>query len=209
MKLSEISAKTIIWVLCGISLFFVLHQNNVSQETLVTLFGYVYETDGNPLPGATITAENLDTGYEYNTVSHDDGRYIISRIQPGQYKMKVEMSGFTAEEKQKMTFNVGAKLKIDFHLQLAKIEEEVIVSAKVPLIEITKAEISSIVGRSEIEDLPLKGRDYTELIKLQPGVQETTANGQPWASDEIILDGVSNTRNMEKDSRSNIPADAI
>jgi hypothetical protein len=44
---------------------------------------------------------------------------------------------------------------------------------------------------------------------MQPGVQETTSNGQPWASEEIVLDGVSNTRNMEKDVRSNIPADAI
>jgi hypothetical protein len=187
----------------------VQQQNHFAHETFATVFGIIYELHKNPLPGATITAENLDSGYEYQTISYDDGRYIISRIQPGQYRMKVEISGFIAEEKQKITFNIGSKLKIDFYLELEKIEEQVIVTAAVPLIEITKSEISSIVGRDEIENLPLKGRDYTELIKLQPGVQEVTANGQSWASDEILLDGVSNTRNMEKDARSNIPADAI
>jgi len=201
--------KIIIFAFCIPSLFFMLNLRHFAQETLVTVSGFVYDNDGNPLPGASITAKNLDAGYEYHAISQSDGRFIISRIQPGLYEMKADMEGFVTETKQKMTFNIGARLEVHYYLQLEKIEEEVVVTAGLPLIDTTKSEISSIVGRKEIENLPLKGRDYKELVKIQPGVQESTSNAQAWASEEIVIDGISNTRNMEKDNRSNIPADAI
>jgi hypothetical protein len=196
-------------IICMILMLLILFFNNFAQETLVTVFGVVFDTQENPLPGALITVENPETGYSHQTYSQDDGRYIVSGVYPGQYEIRVEMSGFTTEKKGNITLNIGAQIKINFFLQIEKLEEEVTVTAEVPFLEVTKSEISSIVGRKEIENLPLKDRDYLELVKMQPGVQENTSNGQSWASEEIILDGVSNTRNMEKDVRSNIPADAI
>ncbi len=199
----------IILISCLILFLSTLAQENFSQETLVTVFGVVYGIEGDSLPGASITVKNQDSGYVYYANSQEDGRYVISRIQPGPYEMRVELLGFVTQIKQNITFNIGMRLKINFYLKLEKIEEEIEITSELPLIETSKSEISSIVGREEIENLPLRGRDYTELIGLQPGVQEYTSNAQAWASEENIIDGVSNTRNMEKDFRSNIPADAI
>jgi len=209
MSLLKHNKKIIVIIFCIVFLLLMFYQKIFSQETLVTVYGFVSVMSENQLPGASITVKNLDTGYEYQAISQDDGRYIISGIQPGQYEMKVEMAGFAIEKKPNIIFNIGAKFKIDFDLQIEKIKEEIVVTAEVPLIEISKSEVSSVVEKKEIEDLPLKDRDYQELVKLLPGVQESTSNAQAWASEEIMLDGVSNTRNMEKDNRSNIPADAI
>ncbi|MGD8538820.1 MAG: TonB-dependent receptor, partial [Candidatus Aminicenantes bacterium] len=196
-------------ILSIILMLLALSFNNFAQETRATVFGFVCDMEDNPLPGAVITVKNLETGYTFQASSQDDGRYVISGVYPGQYEMRGKLSGFKTEKKENVTFNIGAHIKINFFLRIEKLEEEAIVTADVSLIEITKSEISRVIGRKEIEDLPLKERDYLELVKIQPGVQEFTANGQPWASEEIVLDGVSNTRNMEKDVRSNIPADAI
>ncbi len=201
--------KTFILFLCIVSFLLILRHKNLAQETLATVFGFIYGPEGIALPGGSLTAKNLKTGYIYSAMSQDDGEYIISGILPGQYEILAEREGFATEKKQVITLNIGVRLRINFYMQLEKIEEEVIVTSGVSLIETGKSEISSIVKRREIEELPLKDRDYKELIRLQPGVQEFTSNAQAWASEEIIIDGVSNTRNMEKDNRSNLPADAI
>ena len=209
MNSSSYKKKTFILIICIISFLLILSHKNLAQETLATVFGFIYGAEGIALPGASLTLKNLDTGYIYGAMSQDDGEYIISGILPGQYEMKTEREGFATERKQVITLNIGVRLRINFYMQLEKIEEEVVVTSEVPLIETGKSEISSIIKRREIEELPLRERDYKELIRLQPGVQEFTSNAQAWACEEIIIDGVSNTRNMEKDNRSNLPADAI
>lgn len=88
--------------------------NNFAQETLVTVFGGVFDTEENALPGALITVKNLETGYSHQTYSQDDGRYVISGVYPGKYDIRVEMSGFTSEKKVNNTFNIGSQVKINF-----------------------------------------------------------------------------------------------
>jgi hypothetical protein len=218
MSFLKLHKKAIIMTLCIVLFLLLPVQRSYAQEILVTLFGAVYDTEKNSLPGASITVRNLKTGYEYSVISQDDGLYRIAQIQPGLYEMNVELQGFVTGKKQNLTLNIGAKFKIDFGLPLEKIEEEIVVTAETPLIEISKSEVSSVITREEIESLPLKGRDYMGLAGIQPGVQseesgyayQVTANGQPWAGEEVLVDGVSNTQNFEKGRpRSNIPADAI
>lgn len=181
----------------------------LNQTTLVTLEGVVADEQGNALPGVVINLRNMDTGYVYSTTSKADGRYIISGIQPGKYEVEVSLSGFQTQKQQGLIFNVGAGLKIDFTLASAAIQEEVVVVAQTPMVEVTKSDVSKVIDRTKIEDLPLLDRNFGSLAIMKPGVQESRSNAQPGGSEEIIVDGVSNEWVGRNTQRTSIPADAI
>lgn len=189
---------------------FLLSVNNgFSQTTLVTVEGTVSDEEGAPLPGASVTLKNEKTGYTKGTVTREDGYYIISGIEPGKYECEVALPGFATQIRKGMTFTVGARLTINFTLVPAAIEEEVTVVAEAPMVEVTKSEVSKVIDRTKIENLPLYNRDFGSLAILQSGVQGDRSNAQPVGSEEIIVDGVSNEWVARNNQRSNIPADAI
>jgi hypothetical protein len=180
------------------------------QSTLVTLEGTIADQEGNALPGAAVTAKNMDTGYEYHNLSRPDGRYIISGIEPGKYELRARLSGFVAQTKQGLIFNISAKLKIDFQLSMEALQTEISVTASAPMVEVAKSEISSVVDRRKIDDLPLLDRDFTSLSFTKPGVQEGgRSNAQPVGSEEMLVDGISNEWVARNSVRSQLPADAI
>ncbi|MCX7973310.1 MAG: TonB-dependent receptor [Candidatus Aminicenantes bacterium] len=190
-------------------LFFSASMVLLSQTTLCTLEGLVTDEQGEGLPGVTINLRNLDTGYFYSTTSKADGRYIISGIQPGKYEVEVSLSGFKTQKQQGLVFNVGARLTLNFTLSPATIEEEVVVVAQTPMVEITKSDVSKVIDRTKIDELPLLDRNFGALAVMKPGVQGDRSNAQPAGSEEIIIDGVSNEWVGRNVQRTNIPADAI
>jgi hypothetical protein len=182
------------------------------QSTLATLEGIITDPEKNGLPGTAIIARNMETGYEYNCLSRPDGRYIIAGIDPGKYEVRAALPGFVTQTKQGLIFNVGAILKIDFQLAVATLKEEVVVTASAPMVEVVKSEISSVVDRRAIDDLPLLDRNYISLSLTKPGYQEKgdgTSNAQPYGSEEMLVDGVSNEWVGTNSGRSLFPADAI
>ncbi|MBN1221637.1 MAG: TonB-dependent receptor, partial [Candidatus Aminicenantes bacterium] len=183
----------------------------LAQTTHVIVEGTVVDEEGAPLPGATVTLKNVETGYVKSTQTHEDGRYLMSGIQPGKYEIEVSISGFTTQLRQGMTFAVGARLTIDFTLKTATLEEEVTVTAESPMVEVSKSEVSAVVDRNKIDSLPLLDRDFGALTLIKAGVvaELGRSNAQPWGSEELLTDGVSNERMDWNRVRSNIPADAI
>ncbi|MBN1224800.1 MAG: TonB-dependent receptor [Candidatus Aminicenantes bacterium] len=181
----------------------------LAQTTLVTVEGTVADEGGIALPGASVTVINSDTGYTNSTLSRADGYFIISGIQPGKYEIEVRLDGFSTQIRKGMTFAVGARLTIDFQLVAATLEEEVTIIAESPMIEVTKSEVSKVIDREKIEDLPLYDRDFGSLAILKAGVQGDRSNAQPGGSEEIIVDGVSNEWVGRNYQRSSIPADAV
>jgi hypothetical protein len=187
-----------------------LSGNSFAQSTLVTLEGMILDPEGNPLLGTAITVRCVDTGYEYHCVSRPNGRYVVSGIQPGKYEVRAELPGFAIQTKSGLVFNTGASLKVDFQLSVRAIAVEVSVTAAAPMVEVAKSEVSSIVDRREIDDLPLLDRDFTSLSYTKPGVQEQgRSNAQPLGSEEMLVDGVSNEWTGRNTVRSQLPADAI
>ncbi len=193
--------------ICGT--FLLMTSGAFAQSTLVTLEGVIIDQERSPLPGASITARNMETGYEYNCLSRPDGRYIISGIEPGKYEVRAGLPGFVTQTKQGLIFNVGASLKIDFQLAVAALKEEVVVTASAPMVEVAKSEISSVVNRREIDDQPLYDRDFNILSFIKPGVMGDRSNAQPQGSEEMLVDGISNEWVIRNGVRSQLPADAI
>ena len=100
-----------------------------AQTTAVTLEGQVTDEKGSPLPGATVAAKNIDTGYTKSVTTKEDGRYILSGLQAGRYECEVSIPGFAKELRKGLTFAGGARQTIDFALKQSAIEEEVTITA--------------------------------------------------------------------------------
>jgi len=198
----------LIWPM-ALVLFFLASGWLSSQTTLCTLEGVILDEQGEPLPGVAINLKNMETGYFYSTTSRADGRYIISGVQPGRYEIEVSLSGFKTQKQQGLIFNVGARLTINFTLSPATIQEEVVVVAQTPMVEITKSDVSKVIDRAKIDELPLIDRNFGSLAVMKPGVQGDRSNAQPAGSEEIIVDGVSNEWVGRNIQRASIPADAI
>ena len=185
----------------------------LAQTTQVTLEGTVTDEQGAPLPGATVAARNVETGYTKSATTKEDGRYIISGLQAGRYECEISIPGFAKEIRKGLAFAVGARLTIDFVLKQTTIEEEVTITAQSPIVETTKSEISGVVDRVKIDSLPLLDRDFGTLTLVKAGVAyesgDIRSNAQPYGSEDILTDGVSNEWVGRNTVNMAIPADAI
>lgn len=214
MNKVDFSVHSIIFFSCLLLVFFLMGGNGFAQTTLVTLEGTITDVDGVPLPGVNVTALNVDTGYDYSVVSRSDGTYIITGMEAGNYEVEVSLSGFATVKRQGLTFNVGARLSIDFELNPSTLEEEVTVVAQSPMVEVTKSEISGVVKREQIDSLPLLDRDFDSLSLLAAGAQEggygnITSNALPVGMGDVVVDGVANEHGISNGPKTAIPADAI
>jgi len=210
--LASIRKAVIVIGLLALAIFFT-GAKLPAQTTLVTLEGTVTDGAGSPLPGATVAAKNVDTGYTKSSTTKEDGRYIISGLQPGKYECEVSIPGFAKEIRKGLSFSVGARLTVDFALKQTTIEEEVTITAQSPIVETTKSEISGVVDRVKIDSLPLLDRDFGALTLVKAGVAseygDIRSNAQPYGSEDILTDGVSNEWVGRNTVNMPIPADAI
>jgi len=209
MKVSK-RPKTLFLILaCLIATCLLLNTTAYAQVTQVKVEGIVTDEEGVGLPGAEINVKNMDTGYQVSTLTRADGTYIITGIQPGMYEIKVSLSGFATQIRKGMTFAIAANLKIDFTLQPETVSEEITVTAEAPIIEVTRSDISNVIDRKEIDDLPLLDRNFNDLTVLQAGVLEGRNNALQAGGNETIVDGVSNEAVIQNSPGQYLPADAI
>ena len=205
--------KTVFFVVVVITACFLTNGRVLAQETLVTFDGSVTDDKGDVLPGASVNLKNIEAGYTYSAVTRSSGRFIILGIEPGQYEVEVSLSGFVTQIRRGMTFTVGARITVNFQLGIATVEEKIEVIAESPLIEVTKSEISSVISRREIDDLPVLSRNFAQLATLKAGTaggdDDIRGGGQPAGSSEVLVDGVSNEFAWYNVQRSNLPMDAI
>jgi len=184
-----------------------------AQEKLATFEGVVTDPEDAGLPGAEVSLKNIETGYSYATVTRPDGQFLFSGIEPGPYELTVKLSGFNGHVRKGLTLNVGARISLTIKLTPATVEQEVTVIADAPLVEVTKSEISSVVGRKEIDDLPVVSRSFAQLAILKAGTSGSSTDirsgAQPGGSSEVLVDGVSNEFHYYNTMRSDLPADAI
>ena len=205
--------KTRVYFLLAILACLLLAASGSAQVTLASLEGIVADDQGSPLPGARVDLKNVDTGYSYSAITRADGTFVISGVEAGKYDAQVSLGGFNTVSRKGMTFNVGSRIRLDFKLTTEALKEEVTVQAEAPIVEVTKSEISSVVGRKEIDDLPVISRSFSQLALTKPGVSgsgtDIRAGAQPAGSSEVLVDGVSNEFGYYNTMRSDLPADAI
>ena len=167
-----------------------------AQGTLGRVVGTILDQSGGVLPGATATLSSDATGFHQTEVANAQGAFSFSQIPVGTYKLVVELAGFKTATFNQVVVNVGQEYSITAKLAVGAVSETVEVTAGVSLVTTTTPEVSATVQQRQVLDIPLTGRDVTNLIKLQPGVagisnrSNTVINGGRPTWTQVTLDGI-------------------
>lgn len=131
--------------------------------------GIVSDTTGSALPGTTVTARNVDTNQSRVVVSDSDGAYSITPLAVGSYQVIFELAGFRTNTIP-LELNVNQVARIDPKMELGGVSETMTVTAAAPVIDKVTSYIGTLIDEEQVENLPLNGRNITQLATLVPGV---------------------------------------
>jgi carboxypeptidase family protein len=157
-----------------------------------TITGAVSDETKAVLPGATVTAINLATGDQSVAVSDDRGEFRLLTLPPGQYRVRVDLSGFSSVVVPQIELLVGQNATIPVVLRVAQLSETVTVSSEAPLVDVGSSQVAGNVNPRQMEELPLQGRNWMELSKLVKGITANEISINPGVSDDMFqlnLDG--------------------
>src|SRR5262245_22021455 len=157
-------------MLCGSFVF--------GQATSGTFSGTMLDPQGNVLSGASVKIKNLGTGAMREVTCNSSGYYRVTGLSPGRYEVEASAQGFAAETRGELTLTVAEEIVVNFNLKVGVTKENVNVEVQSVTVETTGSTLSGLVDEKKIRDLPLDGRDITQLIFLQPGVVESRGSAQ-------------------------------
>ncbi len=159
-----------------------------AQSTNATLDGTVRDDQAGVLPGAIVTVTNENTGLTRSMITGERGLYRLSELPPGRYTVKVELPSFATIERKDVVLTLGGNLTINFEMRLATVQESVTVTGQSPIVEVTQKSLETNITPAEVDDLPVKGRQFVDLALLAPGVTVDTASANS-ATDSISFGG--------------------
>lgn len=172
------------------------------------LTGTITDSSGGIVPGVQITAVSR-TGETRTAVTNDLGVWLIPQLPPATYKVTASKSGFATVVQDNVQLDVNQSVTLDFKLQVASTSETIQVSTAPPLINTTSATISTIVGHQEVVDLPLNGREFTQLALLSPGAAPVESDQQPTFAIAEGGGGISPSTNGQRGEENNFTLDGI
>jgi outer membrane receptor protein involved in Fe transport len=174
-----------------------------AQSFRGSLVGTVLDQSGAAVPAAPVVATNQATGVSRSTTTDASGNYSIPELPIGNYTLSITVEGFTPVSQTDIRVDVAAERRVDITLSPAKQRLSVEVRAEVPMVTTTEDTLGGTIESSQVENLPVNGRDYTKLIYLNPGVTggpdqitdspgsfgEFSVNGARGRSNNFLLDG--------------------
>jgi len=171
-----------------------------------TILGVVKDTSGAVVPNADVTVQSSETNQTRRAVTDASGAYRVPALPVGHYDIKVEHAGFKTETQTGLNLEVGQEAVVDVNLQVGTSEQTVQVTGEAQQVNTTNSTLGTVVGEQTISDLPLNGRNYSDLTLLQPGITQHkdltntggnqpgnvfSSNGAPLQSNNVTLDGAS------------------
>ena len=165
--------KAILVFLFSTSAFSILQ----AQVDTATVVGAVQDSSGAVVPGASVTATEVNTNTKTSTRTDTAGNYVLTPLRIGNYSVAVEAQGFKKETRAGVVLQVQDRVRVDFALQVGALTEAVNIEAEVPVVQTESSSLGDVIGSRQITDLPLNGRDYTQLATLTAGVVKITENG--------------------------------
>src|SRR5215470_8964324 len=155
-----------------VALTFAFSGAALAQQPLGAISGVVTDPNGAAVNGATATAVSLATGTSRNAMTNDQGFFLIPTLQAGDYKLTFQYRGFANFTIERVVVEVGQTARVDAALKVGAATESVQISgAETATIDTQQATVGGVVNTRQIEQLPLNGRNYLELARLQPGVE--------------------------------------
>jgi hypothetical protein len=197
-----------------------------AQQITGSIRGTVLDPSGAIVQGATVSAKQTETGLTRTTTTDRAGAYVLLELPVGHYVLQADAKSFRSYVQAGITLNVNETATIPIHLAVGTGTELIKVQADAPLIQETVTSLGKTVEQREVLDLPLDGRDFTQLGTLQPGVtpltpgleeaggtlrkgQAYSVNGQRPESNNFLIDGASNFDGVDGGFVLKPPIDAI
>lgn len=198
----------------------------VAQEPVGSLEGQIADRSGGGISGAVVSARNLQTGYVLSHTATENGLYRLAPLPVGTYVLKVEAKSFSAFTQEPISTLVSQTSRVDVALDLATVAETVTITGDASQVDTSTNTLGKTVSGREVLDLPLNGRNFTQLGLLQTGVAQLPAgvlkiggtlregqaysvNGQRPESNLYLLDGTENNNRIDGGFALKIPVDAI
>jgi hypothetical protein len=177
-----------------------------AQFETASVLGYVRDTSGAALPGASVTLTDLDTKTEVVVVTNGQGAFEFTDVKLGRYQVTAVKDGFDLTKTENFSVQVNARQRVDVTLKVGSASETVQVSGAAALLETDSSERGQVINTREVENLPLNGRAYADLAALVPGVRRNilenstdssrdasfNVNGQRSEFNNFLLDGLDN-----------------
>ena len=178
-----------------------------AQSTNATISGVVIDAAGQVIPHAAIEILNEATGVRYSSETNGTGIYTVTILPPGNYRVQVSKVGFKTLIKPGVTLNVQSALALNFTLPVGATSESITIEAGASAINTIDGSVSTVIDRDFVENMPLNGRSFQDLLTLAPGVSQVATsaglgygvgysgdivvNGQRTESNYFTVDGVS------------------
>ena len=158
-----------------------------AQVSGATLTGTVSDASGAIIPNAKISIHNVATGEVRDVTTDAAGLYAAPNLLPGKYEVTVTAPGFSTEVRSGITLTVGAQQLLNVTMKVGQVSEKVQVTGEAPAVQLATSVISGVVSQTAVVELPLNGRDWTQLATLQPGVASVgSIQANPATNDRSI-----------------------
>ena len=168
----KIGSTARVWLAVSISFSIFLSQpaSLRAQATAVAqIGGQVTDSSGGSVVGAKITATEVNRGIRHNATSDNSGAYTLSNLPVGPYRLQVNATGFKEYVQTGLELQVGMTVQIDAHMQVGSVNESVEVTAEAAMVETKETSVAQVIDERRINELPLNGRQATQLILISGG----------------------------------------
>ena len=144
-----------------------------AQVTTADLIGTVTDSSGAVVVSAQVTATNEGTAQARSAQTDASGNYLISQLHPGRYTLSCELAGFKKLVQTGIELQVNQRAQINLVLEVGEVNQVVEVEGTAPLLESQSSVLGSVISETQVQDLPLNGRNFVQLAILSPGVSGT------------------------------------
>jgi Carboxypeptidase regulatory-like domain/TonB dependent receptor len=193
--------KSFGWVLAAVCVVALLVCSPaLPQGNTGRILGVVTDQSGGYVANATVVVTDVQRGTNRNLTTDDSGSYVAIGLLPGTYSVRVESKGFKAFDRQNILVETGKDVQVDVVLQTGSANEVITVTEEAPMIDATSTTLGGTLSNEIINDLPLNGRNYQNLLSLRPGTMVYPGGG-PWTQStngirpedtSFIVDGLTN-----------------
>ena len=169
-----------------------------AQGTAGRILGSVTDQSGGAIAGATVIVTDVNRNVPRTLTTDQSGEYNATNLLPGSYKVHGEAKGFKAFERTGITLEVNAEVRVDLTMQTGEVSQTITVNESEPLVETTNAELGATIQSAIIQDIPLNGRNFENLLQLNPGVTiypggagfTQSTNGQRPHDNSYMVNGI-------------------
>lgn len=146
-----------------------------AQSTAGDIQGTIVDTAGAVLSGVTVTITNTATGWAREVITDDEGAFVATGLTVGPYEVQASRQGFATRRQPDLLLQVGQVITLRLELGVARAAETITVAGIPPMLETTRARVTSVISSAEIEHLPMRDRNAVGLALITPGVMRDSA----------------------------------